>query len=783
MKRIDMIGNTHYDPVWLWRWDEALSSIIATFRSALDRMKEEPNFVYSFSAPAVLEQIRVTNPEMFQEIKERIQQGRWELAEGWWLQADCFAASGESYVRQGLYAQFYFKKHFGMKSETVFNIDSFGHCEALPQILSKCGIKNYAFWRPAANHYTLSQPLFVWEGDDNTSLKAYRLGGDGGSYFGDQDLSELCEKSQMQKHDLMMVYGVTDHGGAPTKAQIKEICELGKEYPIYFSRVDEFFTRQKKEKLPCIKGEFLVNFIGPYSNLTEVKKNNRLAEYTLLNAEKICMIDQYLQKTTYPREKIEQCWQDVMFNQFHDILGGACIKDAYFDARNLHGRALQTAGELLHYRLQAITNQIKMPGKNPDNAWNLVIWNLNPFPLDTVLEAEVQWAWEFDWYRDGIVLEDSMGNQIPCQVIREQCVVPGFRSRFVFRVSFEGAGYQSFIVRQTKQPVQIVDSGIQMLQNDDYKVEISQEECTLFFQKKRLLNSMLRPYAVYDECDTWGFNKTVWDSEKQYLTLRSARIVESGPIRTTLKTVWEFHHSVLELYYTLYNDCIDCRYRAIWREERYGLKLELSPAWKKSSVTAASPYGFMQREECPWERPMGEWLSMEGKEGCVQIAADSVFSYDFQNNAVGFTLLRNCIFGDLRTEELDPEGDFSFMGQGVTEGKLRLYAKKQEDIAKKAIVYNNPPVILAEANHEGSLPPNKFFANCDQKEIVMTVIKQAERGEEAIVRLYNSSAQPQQATVTLFETTARLHFQPKEIKTLLRKNGAMIECNMLEEIQ
>ena len=32
------IGNTHYDPVWLWTWDEALASIRSTFRSALDRM-------------------------------------------------------------------------------------------------------------------------------------------------------------------------------------------------------------------------------------------------------------------------------------------------------------------------------------------------------------------------------------------------------------------------------------------------------------------------------------------------------------------------------------------------------------------------------------------------------------------------------------------------------------------------------------------------------------------------------------------------------------------------
>ena len=46
MSKYYMIGNTHFDPVWEWKWDEAMSSIRATFRSALDRMNEYPDFIY-----------------------------------------------------------------------------------------------------------------------------------------------------------------------------------------------------------------------------------------------------------------------------------------------------------------------------------------------------------------------------------------------------------------------------------------------------------------------------------------------------------------------------------------------------------------------------------------------------------------------------------------------------------------------------------------------------------------------------------------------------------------
>ena len=72
MKKLYMIGNTHFDPVWLWRWDEALASIRSTFRSALDRMNENPDFIYSFCTPAVFEWIEKTDIKLFEEIKKRV---------------------------------------------------------------------------------------------------------------------------------------------------------------------------------------------------------------------------------------------------------------------------------------------------------------------------------------------------------------------------------------------------------------------------------------------------------------------------------------------------------------------------------------------------------------------------------------------------------------------------------------------------------------------------------------------------------------------------------------
>ena len=110
MKKQYCIGNTPFDPVWLWQWHEAMASIRATFRAALDRMNEDSDFVYSFATPPVFEWIKHTEPALLEAIQQRVAEGRWELGEGWWLQPDCYSAAGESYVRQGLYGQFNFNK-------------------------------------------------------------------------------------------------------------------------------------------------------------------------------------------------------------------------------------------------------------------------------------------------------------------------------------------------------------------------------------------------------------------------------------------------------------------------------------------------------------------------------------------------------------------------------------------------------------------------------------------------------------------------------------------------
>ncbi len=770
MNTLFMIGNTHFDPVWLWTWDEAMASIRSTFRAALDRMKEDGDFIYSFGTAPVFEWIRQTDTDMFAEIKERVKEGRWDIkAEGWWLQPDCNAVHGESLVRQGLYGQRYLMEHFNKKARTVFNIDSFGHSAMIPQIMQKCELEYYVFSRPANNEMDLESELFQWCSPDGSKVLAFRSGGLAGGEAYPPDISssinEIKPSLLAAKHDLMLVYGVTNHGGAPTKATIQAIqAEKAKAegYKICFARVDSFFSAQEGKLLPSLQGELQTRYYGPFSNHPEVKNNNRRGEYSLMNAEKAAILAKIFCQRSYPLAILQKCWADIMFNQFHDILGGASIKEAFVDARNLHGRSIQTANEITHFSLQSIVKKVNMLGNNEDSPWNLCIFNLNTTPYAGIIEGEVQWAWEFPWYKGGIELVDAKGNIIKTQIVLEKSVIPGFRTRFAFAADIPALGYNVYAVRQTHKSV---------------SKEYSKTDITAPF----------RPRVYHDAGDTWCFNtRAGYGKAAGDFVLTNAATVEKGALFTTVKRTWQYNNSLFHEYITSYqhNEYIDYRYEVNWNESHKVLKLVFEAEIIPNSIRAAIPYGSLERACDGREYPVGEWLKWQSKNGWVTLLLDGIFAYDTQAKNLRLTLLRSPIYGDLRTEPLDNNADYPYMGQGISTGRIRVYNAKINNAAVTAWAthFNNPPVIICEANHAGALPARFTGLEVTGSAVLVTAIKEAEDGNGTILRMVEYEGKVAEIKFSLlgslpYETT----LSPFEIKTVLFDfAGEGKEVNMLE---
>ncbi len=790
MKDIYMIGNTHFDPVWLWRWDEAMASIHSTFRSALDRMEEDADFVYSFATPPVFEWIKETDPDMFEQIKERVREGRWELPEGWWLQPDCFSACGESYARQALYGQKYLLENFGKYSDTVFNIDSFGHTSQTPQMLCKSGMKNYVLCRPEDYHFPIAAPYFKWVGKDGSEIKAFRAGQYSRVYNKNMTNAVAVAEAAMENApcDEMMVYGVTNHGGAPTKKAIADIHALDaqKDYNLRFSTVSGYFDAQG-EPYVTVRGELITGDFGVYANNVQMKRKNRVAEYSVLNAEKSAILAQRLLAREYPKDKLDGIWKDIMFNQFHDILGGASIKEAYIDAYDQLGRATTSANEITKFALTAITHKIKMPGKNPDNPWNLTIWNLNSAPFDGYIEAELQWLHEFPAYEGGIVLEDAEGNRYPTQKLLEGSVIQGFRSKVLFKASIGGLGYKTFKVIQTNIPDRISDySSKTTLTAGGFELVLDEQTGFIKTLEKmasgQVWNEPVIPVVLEDKGDTWCFNVSGYGESLGEFTLDEVLVTESGIHRTTLRTIHSFKDSKLTLYYTFYEDHFDISYRVNWNEKHAVLKLILDYGYDKLLVS--SPFASETRADGERDKPMGEWIYSHSDNGGMLVLCDSAFAYNKMGSKLAITLLRSCIYGDLRTCELDPGADYPYMQQGITEGSVRMVPVELTDkpnFADLGAQFNNAPIVICDANHDGMLAPSDSFADIDCESACVSAIKRGYSDCSEVIRLYEFLGQEQSAEMNYFGIKLKLQLSPYEIKTVKISKGVITETDLLEE--
>ena len=359
VRRLHMIGNAHIDPVWLWQWPEGYQEVRATFQSAIDRMDEYPDFVFTCDSSLFFEWVEESDPALFERIKARIADGRFQVVGGWWVEPDCNIPGGESLVRQALYGQRYLREKFGIVATTGANLDSFGHSAAIPQILAKSGIDSYVFLRPGPEEKALESPIFWWESPDGSRVLAYRIPHE---YCAPKDdLGEHVEKALASLPDgdeeYAVFYGVGNHGGGPTKSNLDQIARLNEEGDgprLELSSLRRFFDGLARENgaYPTIRGELQHHAPGCYTTHSGIKRWNRRAENLLATAEKWSAVADSLGLRPYPHGELTRAWKLLLFNQFHDTLAGTSIEPAYEDARDQIGHASSLAANAFNAAIQ-----------------------------------------------------------------------------------------------------------------------------------------------------------------------------------------------------------------------------------------------------------------------------------------------------------------------------------------------------------------------------------------------------------------------------------------------
>lgn len=806
-KKLHMIGNAHLDPVWLWQWQEGFQEVKATFRSALDRMKEYDDFIFTCSSAVFYEWVEKNAPDMFEEIKQRVAEGRWKIVGGWWIQPDCNIPSGESFVRQALYAQRYFKEKFGIIAKVGYNVDSFGHHGMLPQILKKSGMDYYVFMRPMPLEKGLPGRIFWWESDDGTRVLTFRILYEYCTWGKDieKHVRRCMDELQDPIDELMCFYGVGNHGGGPTKENIESIHKLNrdKELPqLVMSSPQQYFEKmvEKGTNFPVVHDDLQHHASGCYAAHSGVKKWNRQAENLLLTAEKYSVIADAVTGQAYP-DDFKQAWKNVLFNQFHDIMAGTSLEVAYEDARNMYGEAMSIAGRNLNYALQSISWNINI--EENQKMKPIVVFNPHSWPGKMNVELE------YGRFSETDILVDEQGAQVPIQTVQSHATANG-RNRLSFTADLPPMGYRVYkVVSEPTQPAKTfapLKANDYAMENQRFRIEFNPESgyISSLYDKKEdfevLKGEGAKPCVMDDPSDTWSHNVFKFDKEIGQFKASSVKLIEHGPVKATIQVTSEYGKSKLIQKFSMYRELeqIEVNVTVDWREEFKMLKLKFPVNLAFRKATYEIPYGHIEKASNGEEEPGQSWIDFsgeaigKGKLYGLSIMNDAKYSYDFNINEMGLTVLRSPIYAHHDPATPQEGRHYSFIDQGIQHFSYSLLPHtgswQSSRVVQCAAELNQKPIAIVETYHNGVLPQKQSFISVDADNVIVSAFKQAEDGDGIIVRCYEAHKKKTKARIELpkWNRVIEAEFGPCEIKTFKIPHDASLpvqETNLLEWAQ
>jgi alpha-mannosidase len=793
-RRLHMIGNAHIDPVWLWQWPEGYQEVRATFQSAIERLEEYPDFVFTCDSALFFAWVEESDPALFEQIRARAAEGRFEVVGGWWVEPDCNIPCGESFVRQALYGQRFLREKLGLTATVGANLDSFGHNAQIPQILARSGCDSYVFLRPGPAEKTLESPTFWWESPDGSRVLAYRIPHE---YCAPKDdIGEHVEKAIASLPDLerdyAVFYGVGNHGGGPTRANLDQIARLNTDDRLprlELSSLRRFFDglAAGADGFPTVRGELQHHSPGCYTTHSGIKRWNRRAENLLLRAEKWSAVADSLGLRPYPLAELTKAWKLLLFNQFHDTLAGTSIRPAYEDARDQLGHASSLAANAFNAAVQSIARQIRIDAE--EEMRPVVVFNPHPWRLETDVEVEYTWL-----RAEGAHVVDDEGGPVPMQLTRPLTTMSGLRGRLVFPVDVPPLGWRTYRIRKGAAAAgEAVAATDTRLENEHLLLEIDPATGRIArLVVKATGSDLARPGArhavvVDDPSDTWGHGVTAYDAELGELECTRVRLLESGPVRAILRAESRFGASTLREDYVLSAGArhVDVRVTIDWHEQLKLLKLRYPTSVETQSATFETPYGCVGRPAGGDEEPGQSWVDVSDGAKGLTVVNDAKYGYDVRSGAgadIGISAVRSPVWAWHDPRELEEGGDFEYMDQGRQSFVVRLVPhagdRSAAGVPRLAAGLNQPAFALIETFHDGPLPQRASYAE-DDGSVVMTVLKRGEDGG-FVVRAYETAGRAASVVLRVLDSELAADFGPHEIKTFRLGGDGVREVSLVE---
>ncbi|MBN1218019.1 MAG: alpha-mannosidase [Anaerolineae bacterium] len=757
-------GHAHIDVAWLWTLGQTRRKAGRTFHTVLRLMEQFPNYHFTQSQPQLYDFIRKDYPSLFETIKARVAEGRWEPIGGMWVEADCNLSGPESLARQFLMGHTFFREQFGpgIESPVLWLPDVFGYAWNLPQLIKQAGLEYFMTIKIGWSQYNrLPFDSFWWQGLDGTRVLTHfsTTPDPGGRFVSTYNATATPEEvlgtwntfqQKESQQELLMIYGYGDGGGGPTREMLENIREMSA-FPatprMRHGKAGDFFKNLETtsgDRLPTWNGElYLELHRGTYTSQSRNKRANRKSEFLLHDAEFLASLAASLNPDyDYPAAALRQAWELVCLNQFHDIIPGSSINPVYVESLQQYAEIRGMATAVKDEALKAIGRQI---------AGDVLIVN----PTSFAQTGLAVWPGSLE---SGQYLETTASTPLLTQATAAGTLIA---TDELPPLSVTPLTLKNNSPNGTIQPP---DTGLkgstELLENDYLRVELNNAgDVTRIFDKanqREVLPAgmVANQFQAFEDrpqnWDAWDVDIFFDDKMWEAAPASSIEMVEAGPLRATLEIRRRILHSdyVQRISLTYNSPRLDFDTTIDWRERHILLKVAFPVDILSPVATYEIQWGNTQRpthRNTSWDWARFEtcaqkWVDLsEGNYG-VSLLNDCKYGHDIRENVMRLSLLRS-------PTTPDPEAD---QGEHRFAYSLLPHAGGWNEITIAAAYALNDPLIVAEGsgNKGGSASIVLSFLSVDRPNVVIETVKQAEDGRGVIVRLYESQRHRGQVTLT-----------------------------------
>lgn len=742
------IGHAHIDVAWLWTLAQTRRKCGRSFSNVLRLMDEYPDYVFSQSQPQLYKYTEQDYPQIFDGIKQRVRDGRWEVMGGTWVEPDCNATGAESLARQFLLGRSYFRDRFGDAETPVMWLpDTFGFCGSLPQLIKQAGLKWFVTSKISWNQYNrLPYQLFWWRGIDGTQVLTHFMTTPheighlphGTTYNGMMTAEEAMGTwrnfDQKEDHnELITAYGHGDGGGGPTREMIDNaglLSDMPGMPRVRPGTVREFFEKVEEETtdLPVWNGEFYLELHrGTLTSQARTKWNNRKSEFLLHDAEFLAAISARLTDYAYPHDAFHQAWELVCLNQFHDILPGSSITEVYQDADKDYARIRSLAEEARDAALEALSTLL------PSQSVALAV---NPT--------------SFGGDRTGVLPGLAADGLIDVRTATPLATQPVEGGTLVALPDLPPYSVVGLAVGAKTEPGSKVstketDTGF-VLENALIRVVIDRAGDITAIHDKEVNRAVLAPdqtgnqLQVFEDrpmsWDAWDIDIFYEDREERITHIEAIEIAEHGPLRASLLVKRRFRDSHITQHIQLHHDGkrIDFDTVVDWHESHFLLKAGFPVDILSPTATFDIQWGNVSRpthrntsmDWARFETAAQKWADLSEGDYGVALLNDCKYGYDVRDNVLRLTLLKSATMPDPIADQGTHRMVYSLLPHTGT---------WRSGVPEAAYALNDPVILRLVTTAAGSNAALALVAT-DRPNAVIETVKQAEDGNGLIVRLY-----------------------------------------------